>query len=158
MILISVSNLYLDYAGSDSGNAYAFDDDNGSPELVTKLFTEDELQRAPTQSRDIENLFGIEDSIITRFGSQVFEKSSNDLVIRYSHDLLPDPKVWCTRKAKRAAKVFKEQKKEFNSKQSALMEAGVSITGEDILSKEKQIQKYVPDIRRSCRKVPVDRS
>ena len=53
--------------------------------------------------------------------------------------------------------MFKEQKKEFNSKQSALMEACVSITGEDTLSKEMQIQKYVPDIR-SCHKVPVDRS
>ena len=111
MILISVSNLYLDYAGSDSGNAYAFGDYSDSPELVTKLFTEDELQRAPTQSRDIENLFGIEDSIITRFGAQVFEKLSDDLVIRYSHDLLPDPKSGAPGKQRELLKCLRNRRK-----------------------------------------------
>ena len=119
MILISISILYLRYIGSDSGNAYGFGDDEDSPELVAKLFTEDDLKKAPTHSRYIENLFGIEDSIIKRFGTQVFEMLSDDLVIKYSHDLLPDPKIWCTRKAKKVAKVLKEQQKEFNSKQSA---------------------------------------
>ena len=36
--------------------------------------TEDELKKAPTHSHDIENLFGIEGSIIIRFGAQVFKK------------------------------------------------------------------------------------
>ena len=96
---------------------------------MTKLVTEDELKEAPTHSGNIENLFGI------RFGAQVFEKSSDDLLIKYSHDLLPNPKVWCTRKARKVATVLKEQQ-EFNSNQSALMEAGVSMTEADILSKE----------------------
>ena len=38
------------------------------------------------------------------------------------------------------------------------MEAGVSMTGVDILSKEKQIQKYVPHCRNSRQKRPVDSS
>ena len=38
------------------------------------------------------------------------------------------------------------------------MEAGVSMTGVDILSKEKQIQKYVPHCRNSRQKGPVDSS
>ena len=62
--------------------------------------------------------------------------SSDDLLIKYSHDLLPNPKVWCTRKARKVTKVLKEHQKEFNSNQSALMEAGVSMTEADILSKE----------------------
>ena len=81
--------------------------------------------------------------------------SSEDLLIKYSHDLLPNPKVWCTRKARKVATVLKEQQ-EFNSNQSALMEAGVSMTEADILSKEMQIQKYVQDCCRSLHKGPVD--
>ena len=38
------------------------------------------------------------------------------------------------------------------------MEAGVSMTGVDILSKETQIQKYVPDCCSSRHKGPVDSS
>ena len=38
------------------------------------------------------------------------------------------------------------------------MEADVSMTGVDILSKEKQIQKYVPHCRNSRQKGPVDSS
>ena len=156
MILVSISVLYLCCVSSDSGKAYGFGDDKDSLELVTKLFTEDELKEAPTHSRDIENLFGIEDLIITKFGAQVFEKSSDGLVIKYNHNLLPDPEVWYTRKARKVAKMLQEQQKEFNSKQSALMEAGVSMTEADILSKETQIQKYVQDCRTSRHKGPVD--
>ena len=143
--MVSISFIYLCYVGSGSGNAYGFGNDKDSLELVTKLFMEDELKEAPTQPHDIENLFRIEDSIITRFGAQVFKKLSSDLVIKYSHEMLPDPKVWCTRKASKVAKVLKEKPKEFNSKQSALKEAGVLMTEADILSKETQIQKYVQD-------------
>ena len=70
--------------------------------------------------------------------------------------MLPDPKVWCTRKARKVAKVLKEQEKEFNSKRSALMGAGVSMTEADILSKEAHIQKYVQDCRNSRHKGPVE--
>ena len=156
MILFSILILYLRYVGSDSGNAYGFDDDKDSPELMTKLFTEDEMKKEPTHSHDIENHFGIEDSIITRFGAQVFEKSSDHLVIKYSHDLLPDPKVRCTRKARKVAKVLKEQQKEFNSKQSASVEASVLVTEANTLSRETQIQKYVHYCRSSRPKAPVD--
>ena len=52
--------------------------------------------------------------------------------------------------------MLKEQQKEFNSNQSALMEAGVSVTEADILSKETQIQKYVQDCCNSLYKGPVD--
>ena len=69
LIFINISILYLRYVGFDLRNVNGFGDDKDSPELVTKLFTEDELKEAPTHSRIIENLFGIEDSIITGFGA-----------------------------------------------------------------------------------------
>ena len=50
--------------------------------------------------------------------------------------------------------MLKEQQKEFNSKQSALMEAGVLMTETDILSKETQ--KSVLDCRSSHHRGPVD--
>ena len=77
--------------------------------MVAKLCREDKLKKAQTHSRGIENLFRIEDLIITRFGAQAFKKLSDDLVIKYSHDLLPDPNVWCTRKARNVATVLKGQ-------------------------------------------------
>ena len=50
--------------------------------------------------------------------------------------------------------MLKEQQKEFNSKQSALMKAGVSMTKVNLLFKETQIQKYVQDCRSSHQKSP----
>ena len=83
------------------GNAYNFGDDENSTELVTPQFSEDELKDAPTHTRDIENLFGVEDSILIRFGAQSFEKSTDDLIVKYSHDLLHEATVWCIAKARR---------------------------------------------------------
>ena len=59
-------------------------------------------------------------------------------MINYNHNLLPDLKVWCTWISKKFPKVLKKQQKVFNLKQSALMNAGVSMTEADILSKEKK--------------------
>ena len=52
--------------------------------------------------------------------------------------------------------MLQEQQKEFNLKQTALTEAAVSMTEEDMLSKETQIQKYVQNCRSSSNKKPVD--
>ena len=79
--MISISILYLRYIVSDPIKAYGFGDGKGSLKLMTKLFMEDEFKKAPTYSLYIENLFGIEDSIITKFWEQVFRKN-----IRWSGD------------------------------------------------------------------------
>ena len=132
-----------------SGDAYNFGDNENPLELVTSLFSNEELKQAPTHSRDIENLFGLEDSILKRHGPQAFEKSSDDIVIKYSHDLLPSPKVWCTAKTRRVSKQLKLMQQDFNAKQAALVEAGVAVTDADILSKDTQIQKFVQQCRKS---------
>ena len=89
------------------------------------------------------NVFGVEDSILTRHGPQTFEKSSDGIVIKYSQDLLPSPTVWCTAKTRRIAKKLRKIQKEFNAKQKALIEAGVTITEADILAQDTQVQKFV---------------
>ena len=63
------------------GNAYNFGNDKDSPELVTKQLSHDDLKRAPTNTKPVENLFGIEDAILERFGGQAFAKSGDDLII-----------------------------------------------------------------------------
>ena len=97
----------------------------------------------------MENVFGVEDSILTRHGPQAFEKSSDDIIIKYSHDLLPSPTVWCTAKTRRVAKELRVIQKEFNAKQRALIEAGVTVTDADILAKDTQVQKFVQQCRKS---------
>ena len=77
-------------------------------------------------------------------------------MVKYSHNFLRDPKVWCNKKAIKGAKVLKEQQEEMNPKQSALMKAGALMTETNILYKETQIQKYVQDCRSSRHKGQVD--
>ena len=79
--MISISILYLRYVVSDPVKTYGFGNGKGSLELMTKLFMEDEFKKALTYSLYIENIFGIEDSIITKFWEQVFRKN-----IRWSGD------------------------------------------------------------------------
>ena len=98
LILINISILDLRYAGFDWRNVNGFDDGKDSPEFVTKPFTEDELKEAPAHSRNIENLFGIEDSSIRRFGA-------------YSHDLLPDLKVFAPGKQGTLLKCLRNSRK-----------------------------------------------
>ena len=82
------------------GDAYNFGDQPDQEELVTKQLSKEDLENAPTHTKDIENLFGIEDSILTRFGAQAFKKSTDDLIIKYSKDLLGENYKWRTSKMK----------------------------------------------------------
>ena len=113
------------------GNTYNFGDDENSTELVTSQFSEDELK----------------DSILTRFGAQSFEKSTDDLILKYSHDLLPESTVWCTAKARRSSKNVRLLQQGFNAKQDALLKARVAKSDADVLAKETQIQKFVQQFR-----------
>ena len=131
------------------GDAYGFGTLDNSSELVTKQLTEDELKTALTHTKDVENLFGVEDAILTRFGGQAFEKSTDDLVIRYSKDLLPPPSDWCTSKMRKKKRELDVIQSTFNEKQNALLKAGVSKTDVDILQEENKIQKVVEQCRKS---------
>ena len=86
----------------------------------------DELKKAPTHTKQIENLFGIEDSILARFGGQAFEKSGNDLIIKYSSDLLTEPEKWCNTKMRRNATEINKQQEEVTAIQKKLVDSGVT--------------------------------
>ena len=108
------------------GNAYGFGDDDNSPELVTRQLSSDVLKQAPTTTKQIENYLGIGDSILERFGGQAFDKAGDDLIIKYSKDLLTDPTKWCNAKMRRKAREIDHQQKEFTEHQKQLVDAGVT--------------------------------
>ena len=83
------------------GGAYGFDDEASLEELVTNQVDESYLDKAPTHTKAVENIFGEEDMILNRFGNQAFEKSSDDLVIKYSKDMLDKTYSWSSQKMRR---------------------------------------------------------
>lgn len=131
------------------GNAYNFGDDESSEELVTKQLSKDDLERAPTHTKDIENLFGVEDSILTRFGAQAFKKSTDDLVIKYSKDLLGNEYEWNSKAMRKKAKELDRMQIEFDSKQKSLIDAGVTPPDAILLTSENKVQRVVEQCRQS---------
>ena len=127
------------------GNAYRFGDDADSDELVTKQLSHEDLENAPTHTKDV----GIEDSILTRFGAQAFKKSTDDLIIKYSQDLLGDKFEWNTSKMRKKVKEMDKIQKEFDSKQRALIDAGVLPADAILMTAENKIQRVVAQCRRS---------
>ena len=131
------------------GNAYNFGDDTDSSELVTKQLSSQDLENAPTHTKDIENLFGIEDSILTRFGAQAFKKSTDDLIIKYSQDLLGDRFKWNSSSMRKKVKELDKIQNEFDSKQRALIDAGVLPADAVLMTAENKIQRVVAQCRKS---------
>ena len=131
------------------GDAYNFGDNPDSEELVSKQLPTEDLERAPTHTKDIENLFGIQDSILTRFGAQVFNKSTDDLIIKYSQDLLGNKYEWNTSKMKKKAREMDKVQQEFDAKQKSLIEAGVAPADAILMTSENKIQRVVDQCRRS---------
>ena len=131
------------------GDAYNFGDNPDSHELVTEQMSKEDLEKAPTHTKDIENLFGIEDSILTRFGPQAFKKSTDDLIIKYSQDLLGDKFLWNSSKMKKKVKELDKVQDEFDAKQKGLIEAGVAPADAILLTSQNKIQRVVEQCRRS---------
>ena len=131
------------------GDAYKFGDNPDSSELVTKQLSKEDLERAPTHTKDIENLFGIEDSILTRFGAKAFSKSSDDLIIKYSQDLLGDNYKWRSLKMKRKVKEMDKIQRDFDLKQKSLIEAGVAPADAVLMTAENKVQRVVEQCRKS---------
>ena len=131
------------------GDAYLFGDNPDSDELVSKQFSKEVLEKAPTHTKDIENLFGIQDSILTRFGAQAFKKSTDDLIIKYSQDLLGSDHKWSHSKVKKKVKAIDKMQVEFDSKQKSLIAAGVVPADALLMTTENKIQRVVDQCRRS---------
>ena len=70
-------------------NAYGFGKVPNSSEHVLKQLSKEKLE----DTKAVENLYGVEDMISSRVEPQSFERSQDDLVIRYSSDLLDQSQV-----------------------------------------------------------------
>ena len=93
------------------GNAYGFGSDEQSSELLTKQLSGDNLEKAPTHTKQVENLFGNVDMILSRFGPQSFNKSSDDIVIKYSSDLLDNTYDWASHMMRRLLRKLRKSRK-----------------------------------------------
>ena len=66
-----------------------------------------------TNTKPIENLFGNLDRELKKTGPQGFQKASNDLIIKYSSDLIGSSHQWRTKANREKAKELKEKEKAF---------------------------------------------
>ena len=62
-----------------------------------------------TNSKPIENYLGNLDQELKKFGPQGYDKSTSDLVIKYSKDLIDGKHEWCTHANRNAAKNLKAE-------------------------------------------------
>ena len=68
-------------------NQYAFGDQPNSDSFILKNLTDDMLDDADaTNTKPIENIFGIWDREIAKTGPQGFQKASDDLIIKCARD------------------------------------------------------------------------
>ena len=131
------------------GAAYGFDSAASIGDLVTNQVDEAYLDKAPTHTKAVENLFGEEDMILSRFGNQAFEKSSDDLVIKYSKDMLDQEYSWSSQKMRRKTREVDKLQKEFSENQKDLIANGVTPAEAIQITAENRIQRVVQQCRRS---------
>ena len=122
------------------GNQYGFGDDPNSIDLVTKNLTDDLLDDSDvTHTKPIENYFGNFDRELEKTGSQGFDKATDDLIIKYSRDLIGDDHKWRTKEIRKKAIELKVLEKEFNQKQRELVEMGIDEEDAMVLSHQNSI-------------------
>ena len=87
--------------------------------------------------------------ILSRFGNQAFEKSSDDQVIKYSKDLLDSSYSWSTQKMRKTTREVDKVQKEFTENQKALIASGVTPPEAIQITAQNRIQRVVEQCRRS---------
>lgn len=133
------------------GSAYGFGSKSApsDAELVTNQLPLQTLDSAPTHTKAVENMFGVEDMILSRFGNTAFEKSTDDLVIKFSQDMIDNTHVWSNQKMRRTSKLIHEQQKAFTTAQRELISKGVKDADAIQLTTENRIQRAVQQCRKS---------
>ena len=92
------------------GNQYGFGDDINSSDFIAKNMTEEMLDDPDaTHTKPIENLFGNLDWELKKTGPQSFGKASDDLIIKYSSDLIDSGCKWRTKANRQKARELKEK-------------------------------------------------
>ena len=126
------------------GNQYGFGDDPNSEDLVTKNLTDDLLDDSDiTHTKPIENYFGNFDRELDKTGAQGFAKASDDLIIKYSRDLIGDDHKWRTKEIRKKAAELKLLDNDFNKKQRELVEMGIDEEDAMVLAHENTILKCI---------------
>ena len=126
------------------GDQYAFGDNPESEELVTKNLTEEMLDDGDaTHTKPIENYYGNLDRELKKAGAQGFDKVTEDLLIKYSRDLIDEGHKWRTKANRKKVNELKLMENEFNKKQKELVSLGVDEEDAVKLSHENKIMKCV---------------
>ena len=91
------------------GDQYGFEDDSDSPQHVTKNMRKAMLDNpAAIHAKSVENYFGNLDGRLAKSGVKGFEKSVDDLIIKYSQNLVkPGYYKWRDKHNKTVAKDLK---------------------------------------------------
>ena len=131
------------------GSAYGFGSVDNPEELVTNQVDASNLDKAPTHTKAVENFFGEEDMILSRFGNQAFEKSSDDQIIKYSKDMLDSSFSWSTQRMRKKTKEIDKVQREFTENQKALIASGVTPPEAIQITAQNRIQRVVEQCRRS---------
>ena len=132
------------------GNQYGFGDNPESADHIKKNLSSDLLDDSDiTTTKPIENFFGNLDRELKKAGSQGFSKVSDDLVIKYSKDIIKkNPSAWRTKANRQKAKKLKSLEIAFKDQQKSI--ANISLTDDEAaaLCTQNQILKCIE----SCKK------
>ena len=124
------------------GDQYGFGDNPESEMLVTKNMSESMLDDPDaSHTKSIENYFGNMDRGIKKSGPQGFNKVSNDLVIKYSKDLIGENFEWHKKANREASKRLSRKQVNFDANQRQLMKLGVDEDDAERLSTGNKILK-----------------
>ena len=126
------------------GDQYGFGDNPDSPLLVTKNLPDEIMDDGDaSHTKPIENYYGNFDRELRKTGAQGCDKVCDDLVIKYSRDLVGEGHKWKSKATRKKAESLKLLEKEFNEKQKMLIELGVDEVDSVELSQENKILKCI---------------
>ena len=126
------------------GNQYGFGDDPNSPLDVRKNMPEAMLNDSEaTHTKKMENYFGNLDRELKKSGPQGFDKSTSDLVIKYSKDLIGNEHQWQTKENRNAAKSIKVKQTQFDNVQKQLIKNGVDEVDANNICSENKVLKCI---------------
>ena len=87
--------------------------------------------------------------ILSRFGPQALSKSSDDIVIKYSSDLLDNTFDWASRRMRKIASKVEKAQDEFTVDQKALIAKGVVPADAIKMTADNRIIRLVEACRKS---------
>ena len=126
------------------GDEYGITSDANPEKLITRNLTDKMMDDSDaTHSKPIENFFGNFDRDLEKTGAQGFDKVSNDLLIKYSKDLIDKGHKWRSKENRKKAKELKLLQNDFDKKQKDLISLGIDEEDSVKLTHENKILKCI---------------